>query len=156
MSALRLRRHCAMPSKGEQRGEGCTAGGTPLRLTRILGVASGVQRESVAAHQIRRQLLAPAILSACFRNISAQVEGIGVTLHDSATGGTAYAVFIAPQRLNRSFPRSWLRRDVSEIHQDCRNRPQLYRLDKRPVRDKRYRFMIFCVQRLSAITRRRL
>ena len=117
MSALRLRRHCAMPSKGEQRGEGCTAGGTPLRLTRILGVASGVQRESVAAHQIRRQLLAPAILSACFRNISAQARGLRTSSVMAASnpeeiGSCAQIFFISlskslePQTAHHRFPRA--------------------------------------------------
>ena len=96
-------------------------------------VGSGVQGEPVATSPIGRKLFASIAFGVGLRDVSAQVQGVGVALHDSASSRAAYAVFVAPQRLKCSFSWSWLRRDESEIHEDSRNRRHPYRRDKRPV-----------------------
>jgi len=96
-------------------------------------VGSGVQGEPVATSPIGRKLFASIAFGVGLRDVSAQVQGVGIALHDSASSRTAYAVFVVPQRLNCSFSWSRFRRDESEIHQDSRNRRQPYRLDGRPA-----------------------
>ena len=94
-------------------------------------VGSGLQGEPVATSPIGRKLFASIAFGVGLRDVSAQVQGVGVALPDSASSRTAYAVFIAPQRLKCSFSWSWFRRDESEIHQDFHNRSQPWRLKKR-------------------------
>ena len=93
----------------------------------------GLQGEPVATSPIGRTLYASIAVGVGLRDISAQVQGVGIALHDSASSRTAYAVFVVPQRLKCSFSWSWFRRDESQIHQDFRNRSQPYRLEMRPV-----------------------
>ena len=117
----------ALPRLGSRRHN------STVSLDVIALVGSGVQGESVATSPIGRKLFASIAFGVGFRNVSAQVQGVGIALHDSASSGTAYAVFVVPQRLNCSFSWSRFRRDESEIHQDSRNRRQPYRLDGRPT-----------------------
>lgn len=116
----------------------------------------GMQRESVTTSPIGRELSASIAFGVGFRNVSAQVQGVGIALHDSASSRTAYAVFVVPQWLKCSFSWSWFRWDESEIHQDSCNQPQSYCPGKRPARDNRYKSMFFCVRCLGALKRRRL
>ena len=93
----------------------------------------GLQGEPVATSPIGRTLYGSIAVGVGLRDISAQVQGVGIALHDSASSRTAYAVFVVPQRLKCSFSWSWFRRDESQIHQDFRNRSQPYRLEMRLV-----------------------
>ena len=102
----------------------------------VMTLSSGVQGEPVATSPIGTKLFVSIAFGVGLRDVSAQVQGVGIALYDSASSRTAYAVFVAPQRLKCSFPWSWFRRDESEIHQDFRSRSQPYRLDKRPIRGK--------------------
>ena len=109
---------------------------TSAQLKRVLNVVAlvglGLQGEPFATSPIGRKLFASIASGVGLRDVSAQVQGVGIALHDSASSRTAYAVFVMPQRLKCSFSWSWFRRDESEIHQDFRNRHQPYRPDRRP------------------------
>ena len=83
-----------------------------------------MQGEPVATAPIGKKLFASIAFGVGLRDVSAQVQGVGIALPDSASSRAAYAVFVAPQRLKGSFSWSWLRRDESEIHEDSRNRYQ--------------------------------
>ena len=110
---------------------------TSAQLKRVLNVVAlvglGLQGEPFATSPIGRKLFASIASGVGLRDVSAQVQGVGIALHDSASSRTAYAVFVMPQRLKCSFSWSWFRRDESEIHQDFCNRDQPYHLEKRPI-----------------------